>query len=66
MESLTSNSPNRVRDEIDNNVLEREKELLNEATSNQNNNPLGVTFWSNTSTKNNKMDKVPQFTGNRN
>ena len=64
MESLTPNSSDRVRDEIDNKVLEREKELLREATSN--NNPRGVNFWRNTSTKNNKMDKVPQFTGNRN
>ena len=62
--SLTSNSSNKVRDEIDNDSLEREKELLNEAKSN--NNPRGVNFWSNTSTKNNKMDKVSQFTGNRN
>ena len=66
MESRTSNSTNKVRDEIDNNVLEREKELLIEATSNHNKNPLGVTFWNNSSTKNHKMDKVPQFTGNRN
>ena len=49
MESLTPNSSNRVRDEIDNNVLEREKELLREATSNHNKNPLGMTFWNNTS-----------------
>ena len=65
MESLTPNSSNRVPDEIDNKVLEREKELLREATSNHNKNPLGMTFWNNTSTKNHKMDKVPQFTGNR-
>ena len=65
MVGLTPNSSDTVRDEIDNRVLEREKELLREATSNHNKNPLGVTSWNNTSTKNHKMDKVPQFTGNR-
>ena len=49
MESLTPNSSDRVHDEIDNKVLTREKELLIEATSNHNKNPLGMTFWNNTS-----------------
>ena len=47
-------------------TLKREKELLIQAISNQSNNPKGVTFWTNTSTKNHKMDKIPQFVGNRN
>ena len=54
MESLSS---------TDNTTLNREKELLKQAISNQNKNPKGVTFCSNTSTK--KMDSVPQFHGDR-
>ena len=65
MGGLTPNSSDTVRDEIDNSVLEKEKELLREAIAKHNKNPLGVTRWNNTSTKNHKMDKVPQFTGNR-